>query len=197
MSEGRWISPLSVGGSWVGFRSLLTEDWAGKKRLKNDTPWESCTHNIFQKACFSGWWVWKTHVSALLSSRLLDVIGRFLLMHQNLWIALSTWGSGPNAWRSSLGSSGPPMLLFKKAFMVKKSHLLWSHPFMLSLVLKHDLISKLSCSWGKVWLGHSEAFLGFAVPVILGSGPEDLLGFQQKYCEPSFTNLLCVKHIGK
>ena len=76
---------------------------------------------MLQKACFQVREFGKPHVSPLLLYRLLDVSRQFLLMHQNLWVALSTWDLGSNAWRNSTGSCGPPMLRFIKTFLVKKS----------------------------------------------------------------------------
>lgn len=123
MSEGRWIGPLDVGGSWVGFRDLFTKVWACKGKTEEwyslrVMHWGYSRRHVFQvHECG------KSHVCPLLSYRLLEVSRWFLLMHWNLWVALSTWGWGPNAWRSSLGSCGPPMLLFAKTFLVKKSPL--------------------------------------------------------------------------
>ena len=123
MSEGRWIGPLGVGGSWVGFRGLLTKVWACKGKTEEWYSlrvmyWGYSRRQVFQDHEFG-----KPHVSPLFLYRLLDFSRWFFLMYQNLWVALSTWGSGPNASRSSLGSCGPPMLLFTKTFLVKKSPL--------------------------------------------------------------------------
>lgn len=123
MSEGRWIGPLYAGGSWIGFRGLLTKVWAFKGKIEEWYSlrvmyWEYSRRCVFQDHEFG-----KPHVSPLQLYRMLDVSRQLLLMHQNLWVGVSTWGSGPSAWRSSLGSCSPPTLVFTKTFLVKKSPL--------------------------------------------------------------------------
>lgn len=182
MSEGRWIGLLSVGWSRLGFRGLLIKVQACKGKNEERYSlrvayWGYSRRHVFQSGEFG-----KPRVSPLHLYRLLDVSQWFLLMHQNPWAALSTGSSGPKAWRTSLGSCSPPQGSSHKDLPGQEVTPLCSHQ--VTVGLKHDLISKLPCSWRKVWLSHIEALPAFAVPIILGSGwfwlNEELLGFQQK-----------------
>lgn len=126
MSEGRWIGPLSVGGTWVGFRGLLTKAWVCKGKTEE---WYSfrvmywgyprrhvCQHHEFGKP----------HLSPLLIYRLLDVSRWPLWMHQNHWVAPSTQCLGHKDWRRSLGA------VVLQCFSSQRPSWSRSHHFMLT-----------------------------------------------------------------
>lgn len=179
--------------------------WACKGKIEEQyslrvTYWGYSRRHVFQDHEFG-----KPHVSPLLLYRLLDVSRGFLLMHQNLCVALSTWCLGPSCLERFTGKLWCFNASLHKDFPGQEVIPLCSHPFMLTLVLRHDLFSKLPCSWGKIWLGHTEALLGLAVPVILGSGlllvvwrsPGVSTEVVRVFVVLSFKHLPSVKQIGK